>query len=60
MTHEEMCQVIDAAKAKLDWFQRRELYVRQLVGICEDCARPGGDIDAAWRALVNFEAENPQ
>lgn len=42
-----------------DWkrLDRRERLVRRLIGACEDEAREGGAIFAAWRELVNWEAD---
>lgn len=41
----------------LEWFLKREPLVRRLVGICEDNARPGGGIEAAWRELTSWEMD---
>jgi hypothetical protein len=43
--------------AKLDWYERREPYVRALAGACEDgyANHENGEPGEAWRALVDFE-----
>jgi hypothetical protein len=42
---------------KLDWYERRERYVRALAGACEDgyANHENGEPGEAWRALVDFE-----
>lgn len=43
--------------AKLNWYERREPYVRALAGAVEDgiAMHKGNEPGAEWRALVDFE-----
>lgn len=43
---------------RLQWFEKREQWVRLLAGEVEDACRKTSSVDAAWRLLVDWEQDN--